>query len=143
MKIDFTFCHTFRVRFSEVDMHGHVFNAVYYTYFDTAISEYCRFLGLDEMIKIDNARSVFHVIKTAASYHYPIYFDDLIDIYVKISKIGVTSLTFSLEIYRPMEARLLTCGEVVWVNTDGRTRTKMPISQQIKDIIIASHTEKQ
>jgi acyl-CoA thioester hydrolase len=132
MKTDFKFHHKFKVRFVEVDMHGHVFNGTYYTYFDTAVSEFLHHLNLDEIIKVDNTGCVFHVIKTSASYYAPVYFNDVIEVYVRISKIGITSLSFYLEIYRSAEDKLLTTGEVVWVNTNGKTRLKTPISPKIR-----------
>lgn len=135
MKRDFKFFHAFRVRFAETDMHGHVFNGVYYTYFDTAISEYCRYLKLDEVIKVDNDNYVFHVVKTSAEYHAPVYFDDIIEVYVRVAKIGFSSLTFSLEIFRAQENTLLTIGEVIWVNTEAKTRMKASVSERVKSII--------
>ena len=38
----------FRVRYSEIDGQGVVFNAHYLTYFDTTITEYFRALGYDQ-----------------------------------------------------------------------------------------------
>jgi len=35
----YNFFHPFRVRYSEIDAQGIVFNAHYFTYFDTAITE--------------------------------------------------------------------------------------------------------
>ena len=44
----FWFFHPFRVRYSEIDGQGVVFNAHYLTYFDTTITEYFRALGYDQ-----------------------------------------------------------------------------------------------
>ena len=44
----FWFSHPFRVRYSEIDGQGVVFNAHYLTYFDTTITEYFRALGYDQ-----------------------------------------------------------------------------------------------
>src|SRR5438445_12442479 len=43
----FWFFHPFRVRYSEIDGQGIVFNVHYLTYFDTTITEYFRALGYD------------------------------------------------------------------------------------------------
>ena len=43
---DFSFVHTLRVRWSEVDMQGIVFNGNYLNYFDVAFTEYWRAIGL-------------------------------------------------------------------------------------------------
>ena len=46
MKQDFRFHHKIRVRFSETDLQGIVFNANYLIYCDVAWTEYLRALGL-------------------------------------------------------------------------------------------------
>ena len=43
---DFSFFHTLRVRWAEVDMQAIVFNGHYLTYFDVAFTEYWREAGL-------------------------------------------------------------------------------------------------
>ena len=43
----FNFYYSFRVRYSEVDAQGIVFNAHYLTYFDTAMTEYLRHIKYD------------------------------------------------------------------------------------------------
>ena len=44
----FRFFHPFRVRYSEIDGQGVLFNAHYLTYYDTAITEFFRALGYDQ-----------------------------------------------------------------------------------------------
>ena len=45
-RADFRFSHSLRVRWVEVDMQKIVFNGHYLMYFDTAIADYWRALGL-------------------------------------------------------------------------------------------------
>lgn len=136
MKNEFCFYHTFRTRFSEVDSHGHVFNANYYVYFDTAISEYFRHLELNEIFKIKDNTYNFHVVKTSAEFHAPV-FDDVIDVYVRISKLGTSSLVFDLEIYKKNEEDLCCKGEVIWVNTYVEKRQKQSLPEAFKETIRA------
>ena len=51
MRDDFIFFHSLRVRWSEVDMQGIVFNGHYLTYFDVAFSEYWRGTGLPDVLQ--------------------------------------------------------------------------------------------
>jgi acyl-CoA thioester hydrolase len=60
----FWFFHPFRVRYSEIDGQGVVFNAHYLTYFDTTISEYFRALGYDHMPTRRESAIDFHVVKS-------------------------------------------------------------------------------
>src|ERR1039457_2711426 len=43
----FTFCHTLRVRWAEVDKQGIVYNVNYFLYFDVGITEYWRAIGIN------------------------------------------------------------------------------------------------
>ena len=43
----FNFHYSFRIRYSEVDAQGIVFNAHYLTFFDTAMTEYLRHINYD------------------------------------------------------------------------------------------------
>jgi len=42
---DFTFVHSLRVRWAEVDRQDVVFNGHYFLYFDVAVAEYWRAIG--------------------------------------------------------------------------------------------------
>lgn len=140
MKNSCNFHHTFRVRFTETDPHNHVFNGVYYTYFDTAITEYFRNLNLLECLNM-NSDKLFFVLKTSARYYHPVFFDDLIDVYVKTSHIGNTSLVFSLYVYCKDDDALKCEGEVVWVCTDAITQAKTPINVNIRNKILEFEDE--
>jgi len=106
------------VRYAEVDMQGIVFNASYLTYFDTAISEYMRDLGYDLFDHVDETGTDFHTVKVLVEYLAPIRADDEIEVFVRVDRVGRSSLTFLLEIHPAGVERILTTGEVVWVNAD-------------------------
>ena len=137
---DFKFYFPFRVRFCETDPHGHVFNGNYYIYFDVAISEYFRSLGLTEILTIQKQPYVFHVKKTMAEYFAPLYFDEEIFVYVKTNKLGNTSIVFSLAVYSKNRKPLIATGEVVWIYTNASTRKKQPLPSKIVEIINAFET---
>ena len=116
---DFQFCHSFRVRYSEIDGQKVVFNAHYLTYFDTAITEYFRWLPFDYMQYVEGSRYDFHTVRTVVEYKAPVFFDEEIEVYVRVSNIRRSSLTFVVELYgKRDEKRLRTIGEVVWVHVD-------------------------
>ena len=71
----FWFFHPFRVRYSEIDGQGVVFNAHYLTYFDTTITEYFRALGYDQYADAKQSGVDFHVVKSVIEYKAPVRFD--------------------------------------------------------------------
>ncbi len=126
-KRDFSFSHSLRVRFAEVDAHGHVFFGHYLTYFDTAISAYLRHLECREFDPIKPTNAAFYVVNAQVNYHAPIGFDEVLTIYVRVSTLGTTSLTFYLEIYIENQNNILASGHITWIYVDLLTQRSAPL----------------
>lgn len=131
----FSFFHPFRIRYSEIDGQGVVFNAHYLTFYDTAITEYFRALGYDQYSDAKKTGMDFHVVKAVVEYKAPILFDAEIEVGVRVARIGSSSMTFELAIFLKDSADLMATGEVVWVNTDQSTHRPAPITAGIRDLI--------
>ena len=138
---EFKFSFPFRVRYSEVDGQKIVFNAHYLTYFDTAITEYFRALAYDYMGQVDRIGEDFHTVKTLVEYWKPISFDQEIDVLVRTSRMGRSSLTFDLQIYPKGVDDMLASGEVVWVNTDQTTHRSVPVPAELVERLVAFEGE--
>ncbi|NQD96520.1 acyl-CoA thioesterase, partial [Pseudomonas sp. CrR25] len=100
----FTFFHPLRVRWAEVDPQGIVFNGHYLTYADVAITEYFRALGIAYPADLSRDGSDFFAIKTVLEYLAPARFDELLEIGVRVGRLGRSSLTFQLGIWRESQA---------------------------------------
>ena len=127
----FKFHYSFRVRYSEVDAQGIVFNAHYLTYFDSAMTEYLRHIEYDYVNEVKERNEDFHTVKTLVEYKAPIYFDQIIDVCLKVKKIGTSSLTFYIEVHPNKEDNMRVSGEVIWVNTNQETHSSAPLSKNI------------
>ncbi len=93
----FTFCHTLRVRWAEVDKQGIVFNGNYFLYFDVAITEYYRAIGIDYPDGIVKAFGTdLYTVKATAEYHGSAEYDDILDIHGRIARLGRSSMQFLL-----------------------------------------------
>jgi acyl-CoA thioester hydrolase len=133
----FWFFHPFRVRYSEIDGQGVVFNAHYLTYFDTTITEYFRALGYDQYADAKQTGEDFHVVKSVIEYKAPVRFDWELDVGARVARIGNSSLTFELAIFMKGGNEALVTGEIVWVNTNQQTHRPVPISKAIRERIAA------
>ena len=133
----FWFFFPFRVRYSEIDGQGVVFNAHYLTYFDTSITEYFRALGYDQYADSRKTGIDFHVVKSLIEYKAPVLFDWELDVGARVARIGNTSLTFELAIFLKGGKDALVTGEVVWVYTDQGTHRPVPITTSIRESIAA------
>ena len=131
----FWFFFPFRVRYSEIDGQGVVFNAHYLTYFDTSITEYFRALGYDQYADSRKTGIDFHVVKSLIEYKAPVLFDQEIEVGARVARIGNTSLTFELAIYLKGRDEALVTGEIVWVYTGQKTHRPVPITKAIRDLI--------
>jgi acyl-CoA thioester hydrolase len=124
-----------RVRWAEVDRQGVVFNAHYLTYFDVAITEYWRAIGLPYPDGFANLGCDLYVVKAVVNYHAPLEYDDLLEVGVRVARLGTSSLTFSIQIDR--QGKCLTTGEVVYVTTDIASRQSYPIPEKLRRTIEA------
>ena len=103
----FRFSHRLRVRWAEVDLQQIVFNGHYLMYFDTAIGDYWRALGLPYQASMAQLGGDLYVRKATVEYHGSARFDDLLDVFIRCEHIGNTSLRMRCAVYRS-EALLVT-----------------------------------
>ncbi len=133
-KSDLKFSFQFRVRYSEIDAQGIVFNAHYLTYFDTSITEFFRSIGIEfggqDVVTLDYD---YHLVKSVVEYHAPIYFDEIIDVYVAVARIGNSSLTFQLFVYVADEDQPRSSGEIIWVHANRKTGKSVPVPDDVRE----------
>ncbi len=84
-----------RVWFSDTDAQGVVYYGRYLPYFDHARTEYHRHIGT-----LATPGREFVMRASDVEYHAPARFDDLIEAFVRVSRIGRTSMTYECAAYR-------------------------------------------
>lgn len=132
---EFSFSHTLRVRWAEVDRQGIVFNGNYLLYFDVGITEYWRAIGCPYPDALLQHGSDMFVKKASLEYHGPAGYDDVLDVCVRVARIGRSSMQFLLEIHRGAEH--LIDGEVLYVNVDPATRKSAPVPEFLRAAVLA------
>jgi acyl-CoA thioester hydrolase len=70
-------------------------------------------------------------------YFAPAVFDDLIDVYVRVARIGRTSVTFELVAFRERDDTLMVTAAQTLVLVDLDERKAVPIPDTYKDVIRA------
>ena len=136
MKEDFRFHHNIRVRFADTDLQAIVFNANYLTYYDVAWTEYLRALGLTWQSLIESGVDTV-LARTTLEFKSPARFDDIVEVYVRVSKIGNTSLIFDFEIYPEGEDRLINSASSLYVCVDPKTLQKIRVPDDLRTPISA------
>ncbi|WP_407672346.1 acyl-CoA thioesterase [Noviherbaspirillum pedocola] len=132
---DFSFFHSLRVRWAEVDMQGIVFNGHYLTYFDVAFTEYWRATGLPDVLAQAAAGQEMFARKATVEYQAPARFDDVLEIGVRCAALGRSSMRFLLEIHRG-DAHLVS-GELVYVYADAAARRGVPVPPDWRERLMA------
>lgn len=137
----FRFFHPYRVRYSEIDGQGVVYNAHYLTFFDVSIHEYFRALNHERYSDAKRTGCDFHVVKASVEFRGPLYFDDRFDVGVTVSRIGRSSVTFALGVFREGADEASAIGEVIWAYTDQATRRSVPVTEETRAIILAAEPQ--
>ena len=132
-KQDFAFSHRLRVRWAEVDRQDIVFNGHYLTYFDLAMTEYLRAMGFPYPAGLLDVGSDLFVVKATVQYKASARYDEEIDIYCRVARIGRSSIQFLFEIFRGDD--LLVTGENIYVNADPKTKQSAPVPDVLREAI--------
>jgi acyl-CoA thioester hydrolase len=129
----FKFSATTRVGFSDTDAQGVVYYGRYMPYFDLARVEYHRSL---EMLRDEPLDRQFVMRAMTVEYHMPARFDDLIEVDVRIRRIGTSSVTYEFAAYLEGETLAVTATQTA-VLVDLSERKPCPVPEWWRDRIRA------
>ena len=110
---------TITTRWFDNDVYGHMNNTVHYQLFDTAVNGYLMEQGL---LDFKSGPTVFLVVETGCKYFSELAFPDVISAGIKIKKIGTTSVTYEVALFRGGADEASAEGHFVHVNVDRQTR---------------------
>ena len=115
-----------RVWFSDTDAQGVVYYGRYLPYFDHARTEYHRHLGRSSY---SLGEQEFVMRASHVEYHAPARFDDVIEIFIRLARIGRTSATYEGAAYRMEDDELMvtTTQTLVLVDLAERRPSEIPV----------------
>lgn len=129
---DFRLAHRLRVRWAEVDMQKIVFNGHYLMYFDTAMADYWRALAVPYEQAMHQLGGDLYVKKASVEYFASAKYDDVLDVCLKCTRLGNSSLTFTGGIFSG--SKLLVSGELIYVYANPATQTSQPIPAALRNV---------
>lgn len=113
-----------QTRWMDNDVYGHVNNVQYYSYFDTAVNLYMTQQGgLDYLA----GQSVGYVVETMCRYRRPIAFPEVVEVGIRVARIGRSSVTYEVGIFKQGEEAICAFGHFVHVYVDRASNTPTPI----------------
>ncbi|HZH62359.1 MAG TPA: thioesterase family protein [Metabacillus sp.] len=91
-KKSFSFSHQIKIRFSETDMFGHMNNTAPFTYFEEGRIEFFKSNGLMQKWLNPKGDTIPVVADLQCDFLHQAYFDEMITLYVKINRVGTSSV---------------------------------------------------
>jgi acyl-CoA thioester hydrolase len=121
-----------RVGFSDTDAQGVVYYGRYMPYFDLARTEYHRHLGRVSHDDVDFAMRAATVEYVAGAQ-----FDDLLEVFVRVERIGTTSITYDHAVYRTEDDTLMSTATATLVCIALDERRAVPVPADFREQIEA------
>jgi acyl-CoA thioester hydrolase len=121
-----------RVGFSDTDAQGIVYYGRYLPYFDQARVEYARHL---DMLATGPEEYEFVMRANTIEYLAPARFDDLVEVFIRVARIGRTSVTYECSAYRVDDDVLMVTATQTLVLVDLDERRAWPVPEWFKERI--------
>lgn len=135
MRRDCVFFCPIRVRYGEVDQQGVVYNGNYVVYTDVAFEEFFRSKGYSyKKLVNEHASEICHK-KSTFEYISSAFEDDMLEVGVRVIRVGNKSFTLGFEIYRQGEEDPIVTSEIVYVGYDTERRNSRPITELMRKLL--------
>ena len=129
-RADYIVFSTITTRWFDNDVYGHMNNTIHYQLFDTAVHEYLLKQGI---LNSKSGSTVFLVVETGCKYFSELAFPDVISAGIKVQKLGSSSVTYNIGLFRGDADQASAEGHFVHVNVDRVTRRPVNINDENRD----------
>jgi acyl-CoA thioester hydrolase len=116
-------------RWSDNDIYQHVNNVVYFSFFDTAVNQNLLEQGV---LSIEHSDIVGLVVNNQCQFFAPISFPDQVHVGINVEKIGNSSVTYCLGIFKNDEESLSALGSYTHVYVDRKTQRPVSIPEKTR-----------
>ena len=127
---DYSYFHLITTRWADNDIYGHINNVVYYSYFDTVANQYLiEFADFNPI----NASIIGVVVHSNCTYIKAIAYPNKIEAGLTIKKLGKTSVTYGIGIFKKGEKAAYAYGEFVHVFVNRKDNQPTSIPKKINE----------
>jgi acyl-CoA thioester hydrolase len=116
-------------RWMDGDPYGHVNNAQYYSFVDTAVT---RMLIDKGVLRGPLSGSIGLCVESGCRFLAPVSFPETIDAGVRIGRVGNSSLRYEVGLFKAGETQPVAVAYFVHVFVDSQTRRPAPLSEEVK-----------
>jgi acyl-CoA thioester hydrolase len=131
---DFPVFRPIATRWLDNDIYGHVNNAQYYSYFDTAVNGWLVEQGL---LAPATSPVVGLVVETGCSYFESVAFPEALDAGIAVTRIGHSSVRYAIAIFRNGGALSAAQGHFVHVYVDRASQRPVPVPGPTREALAA------
>ena len=130
------YCHfqPITTRWHDNDIYGHVNNVTYYSFFDSTVNTYLiEQGGLD----IHDGTVVGFVVSSSCDYFASIAYPDLIEVGLRVGKLGNSSVQYELAVFKVGEQEACAAGRFVHVFVDRASNRPVAIPEGLRQALEA------
>ncbi len=122
------------VAWGEMDAYGHVNNAVYLRWFETARMAYFGGTGVEDRKATDGVGPI--LARATVDYRRPITFPDTVRVEVTVTRLGRSSFTMAYRLHSRALGALAAEGESVVVMVDYRSGSTVALDEGLRRRIL-------
>jgi acyl-CoA thioester hydrolase len=123
-------------RWADNDIYGHVNNAAYYGFFDTAVNG---FLIEEAGLDIHGGSVIGLVVETGCNYFAALAYPETVEAGVRVARIGNSSVTYQIGLFREGEDEPAAQGHFVHVYVDRETRRPVSLPEAMRQALEGIH----
>ena len=137
MRPGFAFATPIKVRYAEIDGQKVVFNSRYLEYVDVAVTDFWEWTGIAAALGAAWTETEFHVRRVELDYLKPFVLGDRIDAFVRIERLGTSSLTKRFELAHADTGELHNVVTMTSVNVHLPTGRPLPLEGEVRAFLAA------
>jgi acyl-CoA thioester hydrolase len=126
---DYRIFQTVTTRWMDNDAYGHVNNAVYYSYFDTAVNAYLMTATGTDTRRLD---AIGLVAETSCRFLRSLSFPEPVHAGLRLEKLGNSSVIYRIGLFGGDASEPSAIGRFVHVYVNASSRTVVPVPEVIR-----------
>jgi acyl-CoA thioester hydrolase len=119
-------------RWMDNDLYGHINNAVYYSFFDTAVN---RFLIEGGCLDLAGGEVIGLVVETGCRYAKPVAFPEPVTAALAVAHLGTSSVRYEVALFRGDDDDAAAEGHFVHVYVERATRRPTPLPAPLRALL--------
>lgn len=134
-RAEYRWFHPLPLRWMDNDIYGHMNNVNHYSLFDTLVA---RFLLVHGVLNLASSPHVGLVVETGCRYFAPLAFPDDVTGGLRIERLGGTSITYGLALFRGADAAAAAAAHFIHVYVERAAQTRSaPLPEALRRAALA------